>query len=92
MAIVAAQSIYAENTDEYVKIIEKYTDILNSPYQNRWDLKYFAAQSYMDLYAKIKKIDYLKKAYEIAKDNVNSLSKSKNRLTSHISMMFRNSF
>ena len=80
MAIVAAQSIYAENTDEYVKIIEKYTDILNSPYQNRWDLKYFAAQSYMDLYAKIKKIDYLKKAYEIAKDNVNSLVKEQESL------------
>lgn len=73
MAIVAAQSVYANDKDQYVKIIEKYTDTLNSPYQKRWELKYFAAQSYMDLYAKTNNTEYLKKAYEIAKDNVNSL-------------------
>lgn len=33
MAIVAAQSVYANDKDQYVKIIEKYTDTLNSPYQ-----------------------------------------------------------
>ena len=73
MAIVAAQSVYANDKDQYVKVIEKFTDTLNSPHQKRWELKYFAAQSYMDLYAKTKNTEYLKKAYEIAKDNVNSL-------------------
>jgi hypothetical protein len=75
MAIVAAQSVYENNKDKYVKVVEKYTDILNSSYQTKWELRYFAAQSYMDLYAKTSNTDYLWKAYEIAKDNVNSLVK-----------------
>lgn len=74
MAIVAAQSVYKGDSTKYVKTIEKYTETLRSPYQTKWELKYFAAQSYMDLYTKTKQGDYLKKAYEIAKDNVNSLA------------------
>lgn len=80
MAIVAAQSVYANDKDQYVKVIERYADTLYSPYQKRWELKYFAAQSYMDLYAKTKDTEYLKKAYEIAKDNVNSLVKKQEAL------------
>lgn len=80
MAIVAAQSVYANDKDQYVKVIEKYADTLNSPYQGKWELKYFAAQTYMDLYTKTKDTEYLKKAYEIAKDNVNSLVKEQEAL------------
>ena len=80
MAIVASQSVYANNKDQYVKVIEKYTNVLNSSYQTKWELKYFAAQSYMDLYAKTNKAEYLWEAYEIAKDNVNSLVKGQNSL------------
>lgn len=80
MAIVALQSVYEKDLDKYVKEIEKYTDILNSPYQTKWELKYFAAQSYLDLYAKTNNSMYLQKAYEIAKDNVNSLVKEQESL------------
>lgn len=40
---------------------------------DNWALKYFAAQSYIDLYAKTKDLTYLSKAYQIAKNNVNLL-------------------
>ena len=78
--LVAAQNVYADNMEEYEATINKYAATLNSPYQTRWELKYFAAQSYLDLYTKTNDIKYLKKAYVIAKDNVNTLSKKQEEL------------
>ena len=38
-----------------------------------WTLRYFAAQTYVDLYARIKEKGYLEKAYNVTLDNVNYL-------------------
>lgn len=77
-AIVAAQLVY--DGGKYVEVIGKYTDTLNSPLLKDWALKYFAAQSYIDLYSKTKEVTYLNKAYEIAKDNVNILVSEQEKL------------
>lgn len=72
-AIVAAQNEY-KDSDRYVDIIGKYTDSLVKNTENTdWALRYFAAQSYMDLYTNSGDEDYLRKAYTIVLDNVNQL-------------------
>ena len=38
-----------------------------------WDLKYFAAQTYINPYAKTEKKNYLQKAFDCVKGNVNEL-------------------
>lgn len=77
-AIVAAQSFYGK--DKCVEVIAKYTDTLNSPLLEDWALKYFAAQSYIDLYSRTKDVTYLNQAYEIAKNNVNTLVPEQEKL------------
>ncbi len=78
MAITAAQFIY--DGQEYIDTVTEYAAVLNSPYQNKWDLKYFAAQTYIALYAKRDDISYLKTAYEIVKSNVNALTAKQEEL------------
>ena len=70
-AIVAAQNVY--KGDEYVSTISDYADsiIKNTDKSvDDWSTRYFAAQVYLDLYAKTNKATYLDKAYNIAYDNV----------------------
>ena len=70
--IVAAQQTYSDN--EYVDRIDSYTDELLANADNSdWALKYFAAQSYMDLYQKTNDDNYLEEVYQIALNNVNQL-------------------
>lgn len=71
-AIVAAQNVY--QGQEYISKIETLTNAIIENCENTdWALRYFAAQSYMDLYTKSGNIKFLNKAYSIAKDNVNTL-------------------
>lgn len=59
---------------EYVKYADKCAQaIMDNTNSDEWSLRYFVAQTYVDLYSKTKKDDYLKKAYEIAVNNVNEL-------------------
>lgn len=76
-AIVAAQTVY--KGEEYISNVAMFADALvDNTHEDEWALRYFAAQVYMDLYSKtdepehIKKA-YLKKAYDLAKNNVSQL-------------------
>jgi len=68
-AIVAAQKTYTGDT--YVNEISSLADdILINTETTNWSLRYFAAQVYLDLYGKTEDREYLKKAYNIAYDNI----------------------
>ena len=67
--IVAAQS-----TKQSVSVIEGFADdIIDNSDNDDWALRYFAAQVYVDLYARNHQKSYLEKAYQIVLDNVNEL-------------------
>ena len=71
-AIVAAQEIYTG--DEYVTVISNFADaILENTTTEEWSIRYFAAQVYLDLYARTDDQKYLQTAYDIAYDNVTIL-------------------
>lgn len=68
-AIVAAQETYTGV--EYVSHIKAFTDsIMENTTTEEWSIRYFAAQSYLDLYARTNDRKYLENAYNIAYDNV----------------------
>ena len=72
-AIVAAQNVYSKQPDQYIARTSKYADdiLKNTPKdEDNWSTRYFAAQVYLDLYARTKDDHYLKKAYDIAYDNM----------------------
>ncbi|MBR4457937.1 MAG: hypothetical protein IKS31_03150 [Clostridia bacterium] len=72
MAITAAQ--YTMEDADYIAAAERYCRaILDNTDNSEWSLRYFAAQIYIDLYGKTEDKDWLKKAYDIALNNVNSL-------------------
>ena len=73
LAIISAAEIY--NEDAYIIAAEHYANaIIQNTYNNKeWSLRYFAAQTYIDLFSKTNKEDYLSMAFEIALDNVNWL-------------------
>lgn len=71
-AIVAASEIY--DSEKYIPIAERYIELLLSNTENNeWSLRYFAAEIYIDLYAKTSDTIYLDKAYKIVLNNVNNL-------------------
>lgn len=71
-AIVAASEVY--DSDEYVPVAERYLNLLlENTESNEWSLRYFAAEIYLDLYAKTGDKAYIEKAYDIALNNVNNL-------------------
>lgn len=84
-AIDAAAQTFS--TDEYISVAERYLDILiNNTESNEWALRYFAAQVYVDLYTKTQNIEYLHKAYDLTKNNVNHLiGEQKNLNTTYTS-------
>ena len=74
LAIASAEQVYSG--DEYVEYAAKHADAIYENTQNKdWALRYFAAQTYVDLFAKASDKQYLEKAYSIALDNVNYLVK-----------------
>ena len=71
-AIVAAQEVC--DGDEYIFRVERYADsILKNTNTEEWAVRYFAAQVYLDLYARTGSQEYLEDAYDIAYDNVTIL-------------------
>lgn len=71
-AIVAAQETYYGDT--YVSNIKAFADaIIENTTTEEWSIRYFAAQVYLDLYAKTDDRKYLDAAYNIAYDNVTIL-------------------
>ena len=72
LAIISAGDVYTG--EEYVTAAGQYAEkILKNTDDHEWALRYFAAQAFIDLYAKTNDSKYLRKAYEIALDNVNYL-------------------
>ena len=60
--------------DEYVEKAESYAqEIIDNTDNYDWSLRYFSAQTFMDLYAKTQKKSFLERAYDIALDNCNYL-------------------
>ena len=67
---------YAEAADNYCHMI------LNNTVDRQWDLKYFVAETYVDLYNRSDDEKFLKKAYEVVLNNVNYLVDEQKRLNS----------
>lgn len=73
LAIAASEEILSDEK-KCVQTINHYVDILTSNIDtDDWALRYFAAQTYVDLYAKTDDIEYLYQAYSLTLDNVNYL-------------------
>lgn len=71
-AIVAAQEVYTGA--EYIAHVEAFANsIMENTNTEEWSIRYFAAQVYLDLYARTNEHDYLDAAYNIAYDNVTIL-------------------
>jgi len=70
--IVAAQENYEGS--EYVSKVSAFADaVLDNTSTEEWSVRYFAAQVYLDLYARTDDTRYLVQAYDIALDNVTIL-------------------
>lgn len=78
-AIVAAQESYIG--DEYVSRVQAFTDaIMENTTIEEWSTRYFAAQVYLDLFAKTADREYLEAAYNIVYDNVTILLDEQRKL------------
>lgn len=72
LGVVAAQAVYDNGT--YVETAEAFVgDILKNSDSDDWTLRYFAAQTYIELYSLTGNQAYLQEAYNIALNNVNYL-------------------
>ena len=72
LAIAAADEVLSG--DAYVNKVSYFAEKLLANSDNSdWALRYFAAQTYVGLYAQTKDKDYLDKAYDVTLDNVNYL-------------------
>ena len=79
MVIIAAKEVL--NEDDYIEAAQKYAnDILTNSNETDWELRYFVAQVYVDLYTITRDTAYLKNAYDIVYDNVNILVKEQHDL------------
>lgn len=71
-AIVSAQKVYTG--EEYIqKALVFANRILENSGSDVWSVRYFAAQTFLDLYAKTQDKAYLERAYKIVKENVTEL-------------------
>lgn len=82
IAIAAASQTYDDKT--YVEVAEEYAEqiLSNTDIQKDWALRYFTAQTYIDLCARTQDKSYLQKAYSIALENSNELKSEQRRLNS----------
>ena len=72
LAIASAEEIQEGN--EYLSDIEAWLkQIISNTSEDDWALRYFTAQSYVNLYEKTEDSVYLKNAYDITLSNVNYL-------------------
>ncbi len=79
MAITAAGEVYDAET--YEKEVSRYASrIIANCDQEDWVLRYFAAETYVDLAGRTSNNEYLNKAYNIAINNVNNLARNQIKL------------
>lgn len=79
LAIASAEQIY--NEEEYTAHADKWADAIVANTQNKdWALRFFAAQTYADIYGKTRSKADLQKAYDVVLDNVNHLVKEQKTL------------
>ena len=72
LGVVAAQEVYDKK--QYVETAEAFiSDILKNTASDDWTLRYFAAQTYIELSGLTGNQAYLQEAYNIALNNVNYL-------------------
>lgn len=81
MVILSAKEVmepleYKEKAEQYCKVIENNTN------DSDWDIRYFVAQIYMDLYNIENDEQYLNSAYKIVLNNVNNLVENQEELNS----------
>lgn len=77
--IVSAREVMPEA--DYIKTVDGYLTLLKNNTENSdWSLKYFAAEMYLDLYARTNDSEYLNAAYDLALNNVNYLVKEQQKL------------
>jgi len=73
LAVAAASQV--QSNDKYTKTAEKYLKMItDNTESDQWDLRYFAAEMYVDLYSKTQNKEYLQSAYDLALNNVNHLT------------------
>lgn len=78
-AITAARAVYTG--DEYIQQAKAFADaIIENANDDEWSVRYFAAQTYMDLFTKTNNREYLETAYKIIKENVAVLIEEQNNL------------
>ena len=81
-AIVAAKETM--NEADYIKRAEKYcTEIMENTKDTDWSLRYYVAQTYLDLFSITEDSRYIDEAYNIAFDNVNVLVDEQKKLNSN---------
>lgn len=79
LAIASAEEVMT--VDGYIDYASEYLSVLCKNIENGdWALRYFAAETYLDLYARTKDPSYLDQAYELTKNNVNYLVDAQKRL------------
>ena len=72
LAIASAEEIC--KIEEYEQLASRYAQmIIDNTDHDDWALRYFAAQTFVNLYGKTNNRDYLQTAYNITLDNVNYL-------------------
>lgn len=74
IAIASANEVYKSNKEKYIAETERYlSELEKNTENNEWALRYFAANTYVDLYNKTSEKKYLESAYDILVNNVNQL-------------------
>lgn len=72
LAISAASEVLSE--DDYVSAADGYAQaLLSNTGSSEWELRYVAAQTYVDLFARTGQRRYVQAAYDVMLDNVNYL-------------------
>lgn len=78
-AITAAGKIYKK--DQYISVADNWCQkIMKNTEDDDWSLRYFAAQTYLDLYGETKEQSFIEKAYKICLNNVNVLAAEQQKL------------
>ncbi len=73
LAVAAASQV--QSKEKYVNTTEKYLKMItDNTESDQWDLRYFAAEMYVDLYSKTQNKEYLQSSYDLALNNVNHLT------------------
>ena len=77
--IAAAQNVYEDS--QCISFTENaLNELLENAPKEDWMLKFIAAQTYIELYSKTQKSEYIEKAYSIILDNITDLAREQKGL------------